>query len=78
MARVFARERTWLDPLLRPVERLIYRLTRVNETHEMRWTEYGLTMLAFSLVSIYRCVVRHQHELVFPRCSWSPIQRSAR
>ena len=52
MSRVFARERTWLDPVLRPLERLIYRLTGVDETHEMRWTEYGLTMLAFSLVSM--------------------------
>ena len=52
MARVFARERTWLDPVLRPLERLIYRLTGVDETHEMRWTEYGLAMLAFSLVSM--------------------------
>ena len=40
MARVFERERTWLDPLMRPLERLIYRLTGVDETHEMRWTEY--------------------------------------
>ena len=32
MARVFARERTWLDPVLRPLERLIYRLTGVDET----------------------------------------------
>jgi K+-transporting ATPase ATPase A chain len=52
MTRVFARERTWLDPVLRPIERLVYRLTGVDETHEMRWPEYGLTMLAFSLVSM--------------------------
>jgi K+-transporting ATPase ATPase A chain len=52
MARVFARERTWLDPALRPLERIIYRLTGVNETHEMRWPEYGLSMLAFSIVSM--------------------------
>ena len=52
MARVFARERTWFDPALRPLERLIYRLTGVDERHEMRWTEYGMTMLAFSLVSM--------------------------
>ncbi|MCC6988804.1 MAG: potassium-transporting ATPase subunit KdpA [Acidobacteria bacterium] len=52
MARVFARERTWLDPVRRPLERLIYRLTRVDESHEMHWTEYGLSMLAFSLVSM--------------------------
>ena len=52
MARVFARERTWFDPVLRPLERRIYRLTGVDETHEMRWTEYGVTTLAFSLVSM--------------------------
>ena len=52
MARVFARERTWLDPVLGPLERLIYRLTGVDETHEMRWTEYGAATLVFSLVSM--------------------------
>ena len=51
MARVFRRESTWLDPLLRPVERLIYRLTGVDERHEMRWTEYGIAMVTFSVVS---------------------------
>ena len=52
MARVFSRERTFLDPVLRPVERLIYRLTRVDEKHEMRWTEYSAAMLLFSGVSM--------------------------
>jgi K+-transporting ATPase ATPase A chain len=52
MTRVFAGERTLLDPILRPLERLIYRLTGVDERHEMRWTEYALTMLMFSLVSM--------------------------
>jgi len=52
MTAVFARERTWLDPVLRPIERLVYRLTRVDTTHEMHWTEYGTAMLAFSLVSM--------------------------
>ena len=52
MAHVFKRERTFLDPLLRPVERLIYRLTGVNETREMRWTEYAVAMLLFSAVSM--------------------------
>jgi len=52
MARVFTRQRTWLDPVMRPLERLIYRLTRVNEEHEMRWTEYAVAVLLFSLVSM--------------------------
>jgi len=52
MARVFNRERTFLDPVLRPIERLIYRLTGVDEKREMRWTEYGAAMLLFSVVSM--------------------------
>ncbi len=52
MTRVFNRERTFLDPLLRPLERLIYRLTGVDEGREMRWTEYAGALLAFSVVSM--------------------------
>jgi len=52
MTRVFAREKTFLDPALRPIERLLYRVTGVDETHEMRWTEYATTMLVFSAVSM--------------------------
>ena len=52
MARAFNRERTFLDPVLRPLERLIYKLTRVDEQREMRWTEYAVSMLLFSLVSM--------------------------
>ena len=52
MARVFNRERTFMDPVLRPVERLIYRLTGVNEEGEMRWIEYAVSMLLFSVVSM--------------------------
>ena len=52
MAHVFNREKTFLDRVLRPVERLIYRLTRVNEEREMKWTEYAVAMLLFSGVSM--------------------------
>src|ERR1700730_16541674 len=52
MTRVFNRERTWLDPVLRPIERLIYRATGVDDTREMRWTEYAVAMLLFSVVSM--------------------------
>ena len=52
MARVFNRERTFFDPVARPVERLLYRVTGVDEYHEMRWTEYAVSMLMFSGVSM--------------------------
>src|ERR1700758_687927 len=52
MARVFAGERTFLDPALRPIERLLYRVTGVDEKREMRWSEYAIAMLLFSGVSM--------------------------
>src|SRR5215472_6332270 len=52
MARVFNREKTSMDPVLRPIERLLYRVTGVDENHEMRWTEYAIAMLLFSAVSM--------------------------
>ena len=52
MARIFNGERTFLDPVARPLERLLYRVTGVDENHEMRWTEYAVAMLMFSGVSM--------------------------
>ncbi len=52
MARVFNGERTRFDPALRPLERLLYRLTGVDPTREMRWTEYAAALLLFSAVSM--------------------------
>jgi len=52
LARVFNGEKTFLDPVLRPIEKLIYRLTGIDEKHEMRWTEYAVAMLLLSGVSM--------------------------
>src|SRR5580698_4656708 len=53
MAKVFNREKTILDFALRPIEKLIYRVCGVHEDREMRWTEYGTSMLLFSVVSMF-------------------------
>lgn len=53
MARLFAGERTWLTPVLGPVERLIYRLSGVREDEEMTWYAYAFAMLAFSVISFF-------------------------
>ncbi len=66
MARVFERERTWLDPLMRPLERLIYRIARIDETHEMRWTEYSVTMLVFSGVTLLMTYAIERLQQVLP------------
>src|SRR5262250_1071188 len=48
MARVFAGERTFLDPVLRPLERAIYRVCGVHPATEQDWIEYAISMLLFS------------------------------
>jgi K+-transporting ATPase ATPase A chain len=48
MARVFEGQRTWLDALLRPIERAIYRLTGVDAQAEMSWTQYAISFILFS------------------------------
>jgi K+-transporting ATPase ATPase A chain len=50
--RVYERKPTFLDPVLRPIERLIYRVCGVDDTKEMDWKGYGLSMLLFSGVSL--------------------------
>jgi len=49
MARIFAGERTFLHPVLRPLERVIYRLGGVREDVEQHWTQYAGALLAFSI-----------------------------
>jgi K+-transporting ATPase ATPase A chain len=47
-----ARGRTWLDPVLRPVERLTYRCAGIDPESEQHWKHYTFSMLAFSLVTM--------------------------
>ncbi len=71
MAKLFSGERTFLDPVLRPIERLLYRITGVDEKHEMRWTEYAFTMLLFSGVSMLLLYLIERVQHVLP---WNPRQ----
>ena len=48
MARVFEGQRTWLDVVLRPAERAIYRLTGVDRQAEMDWKQYAISFILFS------------------------------
>src|SRR5260221_8694645 len=69
MARVFSGERTFLDPVLKPIERLLYRLTRVDAEREMKWTEYAVSMLLFSGVTMLVLYVMQRMQLFLP---WNP------
>lgn len=48
MAKVFSREKTFMDPLLKPLENMIYRLTGTNAEQEMGWKQYAISLLIFN------------------------------
>jgi len=53
MAKVLDGERTWLTPVLAPVERLCYRAARVDPVSEMTWQRYAVAMLFFNVVGLF-------------------------
>jgi potassium-transporting ATPase potassium-binding subunit len=65
LMRVLESGKTVLDPVLFPAERLIYRVCRIEAQKEQDWKQYGLAMLAFSLVSMVStyAILRLQHLL---------------
>jgi K+-transporting ATPase ATPase A chain len=69
LARVLEGERTWLDPVLRPVERLIYKLCGIHADKEMNWREYAYSVLGISAVSL---VVTYGFERLQ---HWLPLNR---
>ena len=52
MAHVYQGERTFLDPVFKPLERLIYRIARVNSAEEMDWKTYAVAMLVFNFIGL--------------------------
>jgi potassium-transporting ATPase potassium-binding subunit len=69
MARLFAGERTFLHPILRPVERLIYRICRIDETEEQGWTAYTAAVLVWSLAGMLLLYAIERLQGVLP---WNP------
>src|SRR3954449_13502111 len=74
MTRVFNGERTFLTPVLRPVEVVLYRLGGVDETREQHWLTYTVAMLLFHLggFAILYALMRFQAVLPF-----NPAEQSA-
>jgi K+-transporting ATPase ATPase A chain len=69
LARVLEGERTWLDPVLRPIERLIYKLCGIHADQEMNWREYAYSVLGVSAVSM---VVTYGIERLQHLLPWNP------
>jgi K+-transporting ATPase ATPase A chain len=69
LTRVFEGERTWLDPLLRPIERFIYKICGVNHEKEMNWREYAYSVLGFSAVTMLLTFALERLQQYLP---WNP------
>jgi K+-transporting ATPase ATPase A chain len=69
IARVVEGEKTFLDPLLRPIERLLYRLCGIQADQEMSWQQYSVAMLIVSFVSLLLTYVIERAQSVLP---WNP------
>ncbi len=75
MARVFEGERTFLAPVLRPVETFLYRVSGVNETREQHWITYTVAMLLFNaagFLAVY-AIQRLQNVLPFNPADMSAV-----
>src|ERR1700682_1001270 len=66
MLRVYNGEKTFLDFICKPVERLIYKVTRVDVSREMNWKQYGVAMLIFSLVSSLALYAMQRFQFYLP------------
>ncbi len=66
MARVFERRKTFLDPVLVPCERLLYRVARIDAQEEMPWTAYATSMLLFSAVTLVLTYAVQRMQGLFP------------
>ncbi len=66
IAAVFERRRTWLDPVLAPCERLLYRVTGIDPAAEMRWTEYTVAMLVFSAATLLLTYLVERAQALLP------------
>jgi potassium-transporting ATPase potassium-binding subunit len=78
MTRVFAGERTFLSPVLRPLERVVYWCCGVDENEEQHWLTYTVAMLLFSVVgflSLY-ALQRLQWYLPFNPQEQSGVEQS--
>ena len=74
MTRVFSGERTFLSPVLVPVERFLYWLSGVDERREQNWVVYTVAMLLFSLVGFLTLYALMRLQAVLP---FNPAGQSA-
>jgi potassium-transporting ATPase potassium-binding subunit len=66
MRNVMEGERVFLSPILRPVERGVYKVMRVDETVEQRWSAYAVSVIVFSFVCILALYLQQRLQTYLP------------
>jgi len=66
ITRVFSDERTFLSPILRPIERAIYWISGVNEEEDQHWLTYAVAMLAFTAAGFLSLYAIQRLQAVLP------------
>ncbi len=66
MTKLFQGERTFLHPVIRPIEKLTYRLCGIREDTEQRWTQYAASLIAFSLASFLFAYIIQRLQGILP------------
>lgn len=66
IARVFNREKTFLDPVLNPIEEFFYKIARINPTKEMTWKEYAFSLTIFNICGIVFLYILQRIQGILP------------
>jgi K+-transporting ATPase ATPase A chain len=66
MARVYQGERTFLDPVLKPVERLIYRVSGIREGDDMNWKTYAVAVMLFNVLGLIAVYALQRLQAILP------------
>lgn len=73
LTQVFTQEKTFLDFMISPLERLIYRITEVNPTEEMNWRQYAVALISFNL---FGAIAVFFIQLMQGSLFWNPAELS--
>jgi K+-transporting ATPase ATPase A chain len=67
MGKLYEGERTWLDPVFNPIDKLFYKLSGINPTKEMNWKQHLVALLVINLVWFFLSM------LVLMNMGWLPL-----
>ncbi|AZT89690.1 potassium-transporting ATPase subunit KdpA [Caldicellulosiruptor changbaiensis] len=66
IAKVFSREKTFFDPLFTPIEKVFYKIARINPNKEMTWKEYAFSLTIFNVCGIVLLYILQRLQGILP------------